>query len=317
MYKYRVLFIKYKVLPITQNSKVKMQNCNEKLRGNIVALRNSKVKIKRSKSIGIFDSGFGGLSIMKGIVKELPEYDYIYLGDTARVPYGTRSREVIGDFTKQAVDFLFQKNCQLIILACNTASSDALRLIQKEYLPKLYSNKKVLGVLIPAAEVAAEKTKNNKVGVMATAGTVSSGSFSRELKKIDSQIKVFQQACPLLVPIVESGEQNSEVADIILKKYLKPLLAKKIDTLILGCTHYGILENKIKKIVGKNVRLVSESKIIAEKLRYYLSLHPEIEKQVGKNKKREFYSTDITDNFRVLGSRFFGEKIEVKKAKLA
>jgi glutamate racemase len=270
----------------------------------------------RNKSIGIFDSGFGGLDIARGIVKQLPGYDFIYLGDTARVPYGTRSKEVVYKFTKQAVNFLFGKNCELVIFACNTASSDALRLIQKEYVPKYHAGKKVLGVLIPAAEEACKRTRNNRIGVMATASTVASGSFLRELSKINPKIKVFQKSCPLLVPIVEAGEQDSEITDIILKKYLKPLTSKKIDTLILGCTHYGILESKIRKIVGSNMEIISESKIVAGKLKNYLKRHKEIEKKLAKKRKRMFYSTDLTKNFEVLGSKFFGEKIKPRKADL-
>jgi len=253
---------------------------------------------------------------MRGIVKELPKYDFIYLGDTARVPYGTRSKEIVYEFSRQAVDFMIRKNCELIIFACNTASSDALRLIQQKNIPKNHIGKKVLGVLIPAAEEACGKTKNNKIGVMATASTVSSGSFLRELSKVNSQAKVYQVVCPLLVPIVEAGEQNSEIVDMVLKKYLKPLIAKEIDTLILGCTHYGILERKIKNIVGRKVKIISESKIIGKKLKDYLARHPEIEKKLGKKKSRTFYSTDLTDNFQILGSKFFGARIKAKKAVL-
>lgn len=254
---------------------------------------------------------------MRGITKELPEYDFMYLGDNARVPYGNRSKELVYEFTKQAVDFLFQNNCELIVLACNTASSDALRKIQQEYLPRNYPNKKVLGVIIPASEHAAIKTKNNKVGVVATEGTVGSGAFERELKKQNPKIQVFQNACPLLVPIIESGEQNSKIADIALEKYLKPLLNKKIDTLILGCTHYGILESKIRKITGKAVNVISEEKIVAKKLKDYLSRYPEIEKLLAKNGKRDFYSTDLTERFNILGSKFFGKKIQAKKAMIS
>lgn len=270
----------------------------------------------RNRKIGIFDSGFGGLNIMRGIVKELDNYDFVYLGDTARAPYGGRSKEVIYEFSRQAVDFLFKNNCELIILACNTASSDALRKIQQEHLPKHYPGKKVLGVVIPAVEFAALKTKNKKVGVIATEATVASKSFERELLKIDSEIKIFQNACPLLAPIVEAGEQNSKATDILLEKYLKPLIVREIDTLILGCTHYGILENKIKKIVGEKVSIVSEAGIVAKKLKEYLKRHPEIELKLGKHGNRIFYSTDLTENFKILGSKFFGQKIEVKKAKL-
>ena len=270
--------------------------------------------MNNNKSIGIFDSGFGGLNIMKGIAKELPEYDYIYLGDTARVPYGNRSREIIYEFTKQAVDFLFSKNCELIIFACNTASSDALRRIQQEYLPSQYPGKKVLGVIIPAVEFAVTKTKNKRIGIVATEGTVSSESFIRELLKIDRDIKIYQNACPLLVPIIEAGEHNSKIVDVLLKKYLKPLIDKKIDTLILGCTHYGILESRIRKIVGKDVNVISEEKIVAKKLKDYLLRHSEIEKKLTKNRMRDFYSTDLTEKFDILGSKFFGNKIQAKKA---
>jgi len=270
----------------------------------------------RNKSIGIFDSGFGGLSVMKGIVKELPDYNYIYLGDSARVPYGTRSKETVYKFTKQAVDFLFKKGCELIIVACNTASSDALRLVQQKHVPKYDASKKVLGVLIPAAEDACKKTKNKRIGVMATEGTVKSGAFIRELRKVDPKIKVYQKACPLLVPIVEAGEHDSEITEITLKKYLKPLISNKIDTLILGCTHYGILEPKIRKIVGEKMKIISESKIVARKLKNYLERHPEIEEKLAKKRKRIFYSTDLTKNFEMLGSKFFGEKIKPQKADL-
>ncbi len=270
----------------------------------------------KNKSIGIFDSGFGGLNIMRGIVKKMPKYNFVYLGDTARIPYGTRSKEVVFDFAKQAVDFLFKKNCQLVIFACNTASSDALRRIQREYLTRFHPDKRVLGVIIPVAELAVTKTRKKRIGVIATQGTVASKSFVREFAKIDPSVKLFQKGCPLLVPIVEAGEHKSEITDTILKKYLKPLMAKKIDTLILGCTHYGILKNKIKKITGRNVKIISEEQIIAEKLKDYLDRHPEIDKKIGKNKKIVFYSTDITDNFEILGSKFFGKRIKVKKAKL-
>ena len=211
----------------------------------------------RNKFIGIFDSGFGGLDILKSIVKMLPEYGYIYLGDTARAPYGTRSKEIVYEFTKQAVDFLFKNNCELIILACKSVSSDALRKIQREYLPNKYLEKKVLGVLIPAVEEAVNKTKNKRVGVMATEGTVKSGAFVRELKKLDKKIQVIQQACPLLVPFVEAGEEKHKAVELILKDYTRPFKKFGADTLILGCTHYGVMEGYIRKIAGPEVVLIS------------------------------------------------------------
>jgi len=276
--------------------------------------------------IGVFDSGFGGLTIFRELVNQLPKYDYIYLGDSARAPYGNRSRELIFEFTRQAVDFLFKQGCEIIILACNTASSEALRRIQQEWLPKNYPQRRVLGVIRPTVEEAVHPvklllrssrkagfngvkvTKNNKIGVIGTEGTVSSEAYIREIKNLNPKIRVFQQACPLLVPIIEAGEHNWKGLDLILKTYLKPLLAKKIDTLILGCTHYPIIKNKIKKITGK-IRLVSQEEIIGPKLADYLKRHPEIEKRLGQSGKRIFLTTDLTDKFPKLGSQFFGKKI--------
>lgn len=270
----------------------------------------------RNKKIGVFDSGFGGLDILKDIVKKLPQYDYIYLADTARAPYGSRSQEKILEFTTQAVDFLFENGCELIILACNTASSDALHKIQKYYLPKKYPKRRVLGVLVPAVEDAKTKTQNKKIGVIATEATVKSRAFVDEFKKVDTKIKVFQKACPLLVPIVESGEVENPVTDIILKYYLTTLMNKNIDTLVLGCTHYGLLDKKIRKIVGDKVHVVSEAKVVPEKLKDYLERHPEIEVNISKNSTVSFCSTDTTDNFQKFGSKFFGKDIVTQKVEL-
>ncbi len=270
-------------------------------------------KNRKKKFIGIFDSGFGGIDILRKIVKGLPDYNYLYLGDTARAPYGSRSEKLIYEFTKQGVDFLFKEGCDLIILACNTASSDTLREIQQKYLPKHYPQKKVIGVLIPAAEEAAKATLNKKIGIIATERTVHSNAFKRELIKLNPKVKVFQKACPLLVPIVEYGEQKSKATILILESYLKPLIKKGIDTLILGCTHYGILEKEIQSIVGVKIKIISESNILSKKLKSYLARHPEIEKNLGRNGTVNFFSTDMTDKFISLGSKFFGQKIKVKK----
>lgn len=267
-------------------------------------------------SIGVFDSGVGGLNILRWIVKKLPSYNFIYLGDTARAPYGARSKTAVCQFTEQAVDFLFRKNCQLIILACNTASSDALRKIQREYLIQNYPDRKILGVLIPAAEEAVAQTKNNRIGVIATIAAVLSGSFRREIKKINSQVKVFQQACPLLAPMIEAGEEKSSMIDLALRKYLQPLMKKNIDTLILGCTHYGLIKNKIQKIVGGDVRTVAEGKILAQKLKDYLERHQEIDCLLEKNSKMVFFATDLTDQFSFLGDKFFKQGIKIEKISL-
>lgn len=272
--------------------------------------------IKEKYVIGVFDSGFGGLAILKEIVKKLPEYNYLYLGDTARAPYGSRSQQTIYQFTQQAVDFLFKNNCYLIILACNTASSQALRRIQNQYLPKHYGQRRVLGAIIPASEQAVQETKNNKIGVIGTEATTVSGTFKKELKKLNSQTRVYQQACPLLVPIIEAGEQNSLLTTLALKNYLQPVTKQGIDTLILGCTHYGLIQTKIKKIVGKHIKVIGEGRVIAEKLKDYLNRHPEIESQLKKNKQMRFLTTDLTDRFEKLGSQFYGRKIKAQKIKL-
>jgi glutamate racemase len=272
--------------------------------------------------IGIFDSGFGGLNIMKSIVDRLPQYDYVYFGDTARTPYGTRSQKLVYEYTREAIDFLFEQDCQLIILACNSASAEALRKIQQEFLPEKYPDRRVLGVLIPASEGAIEKSSNKSIGVLATEGTVSSGAFEREIKKLNPGATIVQQACSLLVPIVESGEIGSESESIlnpILDKYLKPIVESGVDSLILGCTHYGIIENQINesiKRLGGDIFVINEGGIVAEKLEDYLSRHSEIDEKLSTNGTREFYTTDLTDRFVRLGSQFYGQKIEVKRADL-
>ncbi len=272
-------------------------------------------KVKREKFIGVFDSGFGGVSTLRGIVKELPEYSYVYLGDNARTPYGTRSQNTIYQFSCQAVDFLFKKNCDLIIFACNTASSKALRKIQRSYI-KNQKEKRVLGVLIPAVEEATEKTKNKRIGIIGTEGTIDSKAYIKEIQIIDKSIKVYQKATPLLVPLVESGEHNSKITEAVLRNYLKDLLQKDIDTLILGCTHYGILEKKIRKIIGPKINIVSDKYVVPKRLKDYLVRHPEIESKIKRGRKITFYTTDLTEKFVKLGSKFFGKKIKTKKALL-
>ena len=270
----------------------------------------------RNKAIGVFDSGFGGLSILKEIVKKLPHYRYVYLGDNARTPYGTRSSAIVYQFTKQAVRFLFSKNCDIVILACNSASAEALRNIQQDYLPKKYPSKRVLGVIIPALEEATAVTKNKRIGVLATEGTVASDTFARELRTRDPKIRIFQQAAPLLVPLVEAGEHRTRAARLILRRYLVPLLGNSIDTLILGCTHYGHLEKEIQHIVGKKVRVISEGPVVAWKLNEYLSRHPEIESRLSRDRQLTFYTTDMSERFKKLGALFFGRKISPRKTEL-
>lgn len=268
-----------------------------------------------TSSIGIFDSGFGGLTVLRGIVKALPDYDYIYLGDSARAPYGGRTKAEIFSYTEQAVLFLAKKKCSLIILACNTASSGALRSIQKKYA-HAKGFPKVLGVLIPASEEAVQRTKNENIGVIATKRTVASGAFDREIKKLNSHISVFQKACPLLVPLIESGQLNTEKTKNILRAYLHPLTRKHIDTLILGCTHYGLMEKHIRAIVGAHVRIVSEERAVPKKLKTYLRKHADIEETISTHSRVTFYSTGMSEKFAELGSVLYGKKISVKKARI-
>jgi glutamate racemase len=276
--------------------------------------------------IGIFDSGFGGLAIFKDIAKLLPEYDYIYLGDSARAPYGCRSQEVVYKFTKDAVDFLFSKDCELIIVACGTASSEALRKLQQEYLPKKYSDKRILGVIRPLVEEAIKVSRFGRIGVVGTKSTIESGAFERELRKQKcswkpsfqrgSSASIVQKACPLLVPLVEDGREEKPETKMILKKYLRSLKQERIDTLILGCTHYSFLFDEFKSAMGKNCKIIDSGKIVAKSLENYLKRHPEIESKLSKDGGRVFYTTDDVKIFSELGSRFFGEGFEASKIEL-
>src|SRR3989339_927108 len=241
--------------------------------------------------IGVFDSGLGGLTILKALLKELPQYNYVYLGDNARVPYGNRSPETIYEFTKQAVEFLFKKNCKIIILACNTATSTSLKKIQQEYLPKHYPDRRVLGVIKPVVEELESQIINNKtqkIGIIGTKATVNSGAFVREIDKTLPNSSVYQQACPLLVPFIEDGLKNNKVLKLILKEYLDGLLKEKIKALVLACTHYEVIEKEIQKTIGREIKIISEGKIIAKKLEEYLQNHQEIEKKLEKHKKVEY-----------------------------
>lgn len=265
--------------------------------------------------IGIFDSGLGGLIILKEILKKLPQYDYIYLGDSARVPYGNRSQEVIYEFTQQAVDFLFKQDCQLIIIACNTASAEALRKIQQKWLPKYGNGQRVLGVIRPVVEKAVQVSKG-KVGVIGTKGTINSQAYIKEIEKLNPKLEVIQRATPLLVPLIEEGWQKSEVTKKVLRKYLKPLKNAKIDTLILGCTHYPILYKEIKGIMGNKVKVLNSGEIEAESLADYLQRHSEIESELDKNSDYKFYVTDLAEHYQELGEKWFGDKIKFEKIDL-
>ena len=266
------------------------------------------------KPIGVFDSGFGGLTVLKEIVKQLPNYDYLYLGDNARAPYGSRSFETVYEYTLECVKQLFAMDCELVILACNTASAKALRNIQQHDLPKIAPEKRVLGVIRPTTEVVGKLSKTGHVGVLGTTGTITSNSYPIEIEKFYPNITVHQEACPMWVPIVENNEIESEAADLFIQKNLSNLLAKdkNIDTIILGCTHYPLLIRKIKKHLPSNIILVSQGEIVAEGLAHYLKRHPEMEERCSKGKSIEFYTTDSPENFDKAASMFYGKEVKSK-----
>lgn len=266
--------------------------------------------------IGIFDSGIGGLTILKAVLGQLPKYQLLYLGDTARTPYGNRSQEVVYQFTQQAVEYLFKQGCELVIVACNTASSEALSKIQKEWLPKHYPNKRVLGVIRPVVEVAIQQSTSKRIGVVGTRGTVASGAYERELQALDSDVKVFQQACPMLVPAVEEGMINRPEVMKMIRNYLRPLKQQKIDTLILGCTHYPFLKKQFVRAAGKSIKVLDSPEIVAKKLKDYLQRHPEIESKITKGSHHKFLATDITETLQANAEQWLGQPVKFERIDL-
>ena len=264
--------------------------------------------------IGVFDSGYGGLTVLKELVQTLPQYDFLYLGDNARTPYGTRSFDVVYRYTLQAVKYLFAQGCPLIIIACNTASAKALRNIQMLDLPDIAPDKRVLGVIRPSVEKVAEITKNGHVGVLGTVGTVVSGSYPIELEKwSEGHVKsTVQEACPMWVPLVENNEIDSEGADYFVRKNIKNILAKdqNMDTLILGCTHYPLLEHIIRKYVPPRIEILKQGHIVAEKLVDYLQRHPEMEERLSQGRKIDFQTTESADNFNSKATLFMGHEVD-------
>ncbi len=259
--------------------------------------------------IGVFDSGFGGLTILRAFFQKLPTYDFVYLGDNARTPYGNKSLSVIYEYTRQAVTLLFSKGAKLIILACNTASAKALRKIQQEWLPLHYPERRVLGVVIPLAEAAVEASRYGRIGVIGTRATIESMVYEQELLKLKTDLKIYGRACPLLVPLVEEDWIGKPETNMILKKYLRPLKGTHIDTLIPGCTHYPFLKRDMERIMGKNCHILNSPEIVADKLTDYLRRHPEMETTLHKDSRRAFYTTDDPKRFRNFGEKFLGQKI--------
>ena len=263
--------------------------------------------------IGIFDSGYGGLTVFRSIADQLPGYDYIYWGDNARAPYGNRSFNTIHQYTWECVQMLFKMGCPLVVLACNTASAKALRTIQQQDLKNEDPAKRVLGVIRPTAEVIGNYSHTKKIGVLGTKGTVQSGSYLIEINHFFPEIEVYQQACPLWVPLIENGESDQPGADYFVKKYLDQVLAQsdQIDTLLLACTHYPLLQEKITAYLPARIKVVPQGDIVAKSLKDYLFRHPEMEQKLTRNNTRQFFTTsDDTADFDHHASMFFGEQVK-------
>ncbi len=268
----------------------------------------------RKAPIGIFDSGYGGLSVFRHIRELMPQYDYIYLGDNARTPYGTRSFDVVYQYTLEAVTKLFSLGCELVILACNTASAKALRNIQQNDLPRLSPHKRVLGVIRPSVEEVGLLSKSRHVGLLGTYGTVRSHSYLLEINKLFPEIKVTEEACPMWVPLVENGEYDKPGADYFVQQHISAIMRNDpaIDTLILGCTHYPLLLDKIRKYVPENVTILTQGELVAEKLLLYLKRHPEMEMRCATNGHVKFYTTESSDRFKASAQVFLNADIDVE-----
>ena len=261
--------------------------------------------------IGVFDSGYGGLTILNQIRELLPQYDYIYLGDNARAPYGTRSFDIVYRFTLEAVRYLFDQGCHLVILACNTASAKALRTIQQNDLPLIDPDRRVLGVIRPTVEKVGEISRNGNIGIVGTPGTIRSGSYELEIAKLHPTFHTYTQACPMWVPLVENREASSPGADYFVKQEVDRLMAKEpaIDTIILGCTHYPLLYDKIRRYVPESARVLPQGEIVAESLVAYLQRHPEMDAKCSKGGTCSYRTTESPDKFAELASLFIGAPV--------
>jgi glutamate racemase len=264
--------------------------------------------------IGVFDSGYGGLTVLKEFIELLPEYDFLYLGDNSRAPYGTRSFETVYKYTLESVQWLLAQNCPLIILACNTASAKALRTIQQNDLINLNKEARVLGVIRPTSEILGSYTTSKNIGVLATKGTVQSNSYDIEIKKFYPDMVIAHEACNMWVPLIENNEHTGQGADFFVKKSLDNIFRKnpKIDALLLACTHYPLLKEKIEKYLPKGVQLIYQGQIVAASLKNYLERHPEIEKKITKKSERLFYTTDSPEDFNTNAATFYGEPVNSK-----
>ena len=272
----------------------------------------------KAGAIGVFDSGYGGLTILRQIRRLMPQYDYLYLGDNARAPYGTRSFNIVYEFTLQAVRYLFEQGCHLVILACNTASAKALRSIQQRDLPELDPSRRVLGVIRPTVEVVGNKSKTRHVGIMATPGTVRSRTYELEIAKLSPDIHVTGEACPMWVPLVENDEYDSPGADYFVRQRIENLLRRDplIDTVILGCTHYPLLLGKIRQYMPQDVCLIDQGPYVAQSLSDYLRRHPEMQERITTGGTARFLTTDQADDFQTKATVFMGEPLVAERVQL-
>jgi len=261
--------------------------------------------------IGVFDSGYGGLTVLKEIVQALPQYDYLYLGDNARAPYGTRSFETVYRYTLEAVQWFFKQGCPLVILACNTASAKALRNLQQQNLPTLAPHNRVLGVIRPTAEVIGNYSQSKQLGILATSGTVQSESYVLEIAKFFPEVQVHQQACPLWVPLIENGELSGDGLDYYVHKYTAALLqqAPNIDTVLLACTHYPLIASAIAAHLPQGVQVIAQGTIVANSLAKYLERHTVMEQRLTRKGTQQFFTTDTADSFNAKASLFFGAPV--------
>ena len=265
----------------------------------------------QNKPIGVFDSGYGGLTVLKEIVQQLPQYDYLYLGDNARAPYGPRSFETVYQYTLECVEWFFKQGCELVILACNTASAKALRNIQQKDLPGIDPSKRVLGVIRPSTEIIGNYSSTGQLGILGTQGTILSESYPLEIHKFFPGMQVYQEACPMWVPLVENGAANEPGADYFIQKHLDQLMAQssKIDTILLACTHYPLLMGKIKQFAPTGVTIVSQGEIVSKSLADYLEKHPKMAASCSKNSQIRFCTTDSAADFDAHASQFFGKLV--------
>ncbi len=267
------------------------------------------------RPIGIFDSGFGGLTVLKEIERILPSNDFLYLGDNAHAPYGSRSFEIVYAYTLNAVKWLFGQGCHLVILACNTASAKALRTIQQRDLPYIAPERRVLGVIRPVTELVGQMTRSRHVGILATAGTVASQSYVIEIKRYFPDITVVQEACPMWVSLVENNEFDSDGADFFVRQHIERLLAVGtcIDTIVLGCTHYPLLRRKISRFLSPDIQLVSQGEIVAKSLENYLKRHPEMAVRCSQQQRRDFYTSETAEIFERTATLFYGREIHCRQ----